>query len=760
MTRIRSGRILVTTLVLFGLTACASYREFEHGKALVEQGRVEEGIALVGQASAKDPGNSEYRLYYERTRDRYAEQLLYEADKARLLGRLADAASGYNRVLSFDDGNARAKAGLEAVAADEAHRRDVEKAAQLFDAGETEKALAMARAVLAEDGGHRAARELVRQIEEQQMRTRAEPQLKESFHKPVTIEFKDASLKSIFEVLSKTSGINFIFDRDVRPDIKATVFLRDTSIEDAVNFLLVTNQLEKRVLNENTLLIYPNLPNKAKDYQDLVVKSFYLGNADTKQTLNLIKTMIKTRDVYVDERLNLLVMRDTPAAIHLAEKLIAAQDLAIPEVILELEVLEVSRSKLEELGARYPSQLAYSLEGSAGTPGQFSLTEWLNEPRSNLVQINVTDPAFVVNLRRQDANTNYLATPRVRVVNRETAKIHIGERLPVITTTSTANVGVSESVQYIDTGLKLEVQPNVYLDDEVALKVNLEVSNIVKEIRSLNGTLTYQLGTRNANTVLRVANGETQVLAGLISDTDRRTADKVPGLADMPVLGRLFTNNNDTRDKTEIVLLITPYVVRNVERPGPAALEFASGTEGNFGAAPLQLSSGEAAMQSSPPTNVATATQGSNGNSLTVETEVAPSVDRPSVPQPVPLQAQPSPAGTNVAATSSALLLSAPLQVQAGREFAVAISVAPGAPRSLKLGVSYDSTLLEVLGANEPAEGFLNVQVNGTATLRFRARQDARGVATVSIIDIASAEAGGDVSNVTAPAPVQINVTQ
>ena len=425
MTGITVRQILLA-LILCTLTACASYREFEHGKALVEQGRVEEGITLVGRASAKDPGNSEYRLYYERTRDRYAEQLLFEADKARLLGRLADAASGYNRVLSFDENNARAKAGLQAVAADESHRRDVEKAAQLLEAGKTDEALAMAKAVLAEDGGNRGAQELVRTIEEQQMRNRAEPQLKESFHKPVTIEFKDAPLKSIFEVLSKTSGINFIFDRDVRPDIRATVYLKDTSIEDAVNFLLVTNQLAKRVLNDNTLLIYPNLPNKAKDYQDLVVKSFYLGNADSKQTLNLIKTMVKTRDVYIDERLNLLVMRDTPAAIHLAEKLIAAQDLAIPEVILELEVLEVSRSKLEELGARYPSQLAYSLEGSAGTPGQFSLSEWLNEPRSNLVQINVTDPAFVVNLRRQDGNTNYLATPRVRVVNRETAKIHIG----------------------------------------------------------------------------------------------------------------------------------------------------------------------------------------------------------------------------------------------------------------------------------------------------------------------------------------------
>jgi general secretion pathway protein D len=299
----------------------------------------------------------------------------------------------------------------------------------------------------------------------------------------------------------------------------------------------------------------------------------------------------------------------------------------------------------------------------------------------------------------------------------------------------------------------------VYLDNEVALKVNLEVSNIVQEVRSLNGTLTYQLGTRNTSTVLRVANGETQVLAGLISDTDRRTADKVPGLSDMPLLGRLFTNNNDNRIKTEIVLLITPYVVRNVERPGPAALEFASGTDGNLAAAPLRLRSGEASIQSSPATNVAVAATASNVQALDVETDVAPSASRPSLPEPVPLESEQTPPRTNVAAAST-LLLSAPLQVQAGREFTVAISVPPSASRNLELGVSYDSTLLEALDADDPAEGYLDVLVAGATTLRFRALEGGSGTATVSIVNIAPVEVDEDVSGLIAPAPAQINVTQ
>src|SRR5687767_10038942 len=145
-------------------------------------------------------------------------------------------------------------------------------------------------------------------------------------------------------------------------------------------------------------------------------------------------------------------------------------------------------------------------------------------------------------LRQQDASTNVLANPRIRVKNKEKARIHIGDRVPVITTTAAATGGfVSESVSYLDVGLKLEVEPLVHLEDEVGIKVALEVSNIAREVRGVgSSTLVYQIGTRNATTVLRLRDGETQVLAGLINDDDRRTANRVPGIGDWPVIGRLF----------------------------------------------------------------------------------------------------------------------------------------------------------------------------------------------------------------------------
>jgi general secretion pathway protein D len=199
----------------------------------------------------------------------------------------------------------------------------------------------------------------------------------------------------------------------------------------------------------------------------------------------------------------------------------------------------------------------------------------------HLTSGNILISPVILNLRSEMGDANLLANPRIRVKNKEKARVHIGDRVPVITTTSTANVGVSESVSYLDVGLRLEVEPVVSLDEEVAMRVGLEVSSIVREVTSKSGTLTYQIGTRSAATNLRLRDGETQVLAGLISDEDRRSSQRVPGLGDLPLIGRLFSNERKDGVKTEVILLITPRIVRNLARPGATAMEFSSGTEGS-----------------------------------------------------------------------------------------------------------------------------------------------------------------------------------
>ena len=324
-----------------------------------------------------------------------------------------------------------------------------------------------------------------------------------------------------------------------------------------------------------------------------MVKSFYLGNADAKSSMIMLKTLLKMRDIHVDDRLNLLVIRDTPEAIRLAEKIIAAQDLAEPEVMLDVEVLEVKRGRLLDLGVQYPSQFSLlNLPPSTTT----SLVDGIvtnTTPSAPVLTIDslrhiarsdiAISPTPAVNFRKDNSDVNILANPRIRVKNREKAKIHIGDKVPVITSNTTATGVVSESVSYLDVGLKLDVEPSVLMREDVQIKVGLEVSNIVREIRSNSGTLTYQIGTRNAGTTLRLKDGETQVLAGLISDEDRSSSNRIPGLGDIPLLGRLFSNQRDERSKTEIVLLITPRILRSDASRLPVLTEFRGGTENAIG---------------------------------------------------------------------------------------------------------------------------------------------------------------------------------
>ena len=592
-------RALLLACALALLGGCASESRLPEARQAISEGRIEEGLALLKKAADAEPADQRARLDYVRERDRILGQMLADADNARIAGLAIVAEASYRRALGIEPGNARAQAGLELLRREVGYGALLLKAEAALQANDLDGASALLRRVFAEDPAHRNARALERRVEEKRVRdSMAPPTLSSAAaRKTISLEFRDVALRSVLEVITRTAGVNFVLDKDIRPDARATIFVRDSSVAEVIEMLLVTNQLAKKVLNETTLLVYPNTPQKQKDYQDLVVKSFYLSNADPKQTLNMIRAIVKTRDVFVDEKLGLLVMRDTPEAVRLAERLIAAQDLAESEVVLAVEVLEVARTKLLDLGLRWPDQVAYSLvggapagaaAGTAGTPGQLSLNEWLNRS-SELVRLNVTNPFFVINLRQQDGETTLLANPRIRVKNREKAKVHIGDRVPVITSTGSSTGFVAQSVSYLDVGLKLEVEPQIYLDDEVGIKVALEVSNIVREVTAGSATsgetLTYQIGTRNATTVLRLRDGETQALAGLITDSDRRTTDRVPGLGDFPVLGRLFSSQRKDSGRSEIVLLVTPRIVRSIMRPEARVTEFHSGTESTMGAA-------------------------------------------------------------------------------------------------------------------------------------------------------------------------------
>ena len=587
-------RLVLAALLLAG---CAGQQANREGLALMAEGRAEEGLARLEAATREAPRNLAYRTDLMRSREQTVNRLLAAANSERAEGRADAARATYARILAIDPGNSRATLGLEALDMDQRHDAAIAEAEGLLQKGDVGAARATLKPVLLENPKNGKALLLERQIAERESKQRvAEPALGAQFTKPVTLQFRDANLKMVFEALSRTSGINVLLDKDVKPDLKASIFVRDVSVGDTIDLILLQNQLEKKIISENTVFIYPSTPAKLKDYQDLKVRSFHLTNADPKQMLTMIKTLLKTKDIFIHEKTNSIVMRDTPDAIRLAEKLVADQDVAEPEVMLEVEVLEVGTTRLSELGITWPSSFSLATPESVTTLGQLR----------DLVSKDLLASPLSATLRLQleDSDTNLLASPRIRVRNREKAKIMIGSRVPVITNAvtpvQTGTPVITGSVQYLDVGLKLEVEPDIHLDGEVVIKVNLDVSSIIKAVSnaefasdgSTSGTLAYEVGTRNAATVLRLRDGETQVLAGLINDEDRKTAAKVPGLGQIPVLGRLFSSHKKDGTKTEIVLAITPRIVGSARLHDAAEVEYWSGTESAlrsslFGVKPL-----------------------------------------------------------------------------------------------------------------------------------------------------------------------------
>jgi len=627
------------------LSACASSPfEFKSPAVTPNVNNADELLALETQL-AKDPKNLVLRAHLARQKELLVRKFLDEAVLALQGNNFSEADRLLDQALKINPASPGAIEGKREVEMSKRHLAMLHDAQELNSKGDTDQAEAKLKAILLEQPQYTEAKGLMRQINKQKDKGVIPATLKANISKPITLEFRETSLKTIFEMIARSSNVNFIFDKEVKGDTKATIFVRNTKIEEAIKVILVTNQLAQKVLSDNTILIYPNTLQKNKEYQELVVRNFYLANTDIKQMVSVIKTIVKTSDIVYDEKLNMLTMRDTPDAIALAEKLIAAQDMAEPEVMLELEVLEVSRNRLQEIGVRLPEKVSFSALDAAGEAGALTIDEWRGI-NSSRIRASVTDPSIILNLRRLDTDTNLLANPRIRVKNREKAKVHIGERVPVITTTSTANVGVSENVTYLDVGLKLDIEPNVFLEDEVSMKVGLEVSNILETIVRSSGTQTYRLGTRNTSTTLRLKDGETQVLAGLIQDDERKTVNKVPGIASLPIIGKLFSNNDTTNTKTEIVLLITPRVIRNINQPDAEIAEFASGTADAIGSAPLQVKSlgniKGANSQVSPtaPVNIErnkpnAANAPATNNALIKSPQVAPLEKQPNIIKPV-----------------------------------------------------------------------------------------------------------------------------
>lgn len=726
--------LAITLLIGSTLAGCASTRYY-HAQWQVTHGQAPEGIAQLKSLSEQHQ-STRYRLAYIQARDNEVNRLLAAADMAQRSGKENDALARFQDVLQVQPSESRAQAGIAAIGAAQRNRDLLARARSAQDAGNPGMALTLVNAILAQSPDQSDALALKNQLEqERNPGFLDEPALSSALNKPVSLEFRNASLGAVLDVLSQASGLNFILDKDLKVETPVTIFARNTSIKDALALVARTAGVEKKVLNENTFLIYPATDEKNRQYQELVVRNFYLGSADPKKMQDMVRTLLGPKSLYVDEEHKILTVRDTPDMLDAIEHLIEGHDQTDPEVILDAEILEISSDRLLNLGIDYPGHASASILNSGGTAGgPFKLNE-LKHLDSNNFEFTFPDPLAVLNLQKTDGSADILAHPRIRVKNREKAKVVIGDKVPVITTTTNQNSGsVQDSVSYLDVGVTLDVRPEVHVNQDVSVDLSMEVSNIVKEVTSSTGLLTYQIGTRNATTVLRLHDGETQALAGLIRNEKRNTASRIPLLGDIPLIGKLFSNETNNATKTEIVLLLTPHIVRPYRLPDARDVAFASGTGSTVTTTPLRLTAGgeysstRSALATQPVTPTAIP-----ANLVTVApvTPVAgnpsPAVPAPTTPAETPTQAHlpettvvpaiVSPAAQPVARDtvyrqSTAPMIAnpdlrldlvAPTQVSAGKEFTVTLLLQGKAYNNLALRLALGdphATLLRVTPIN------------------------------------------------------------
>jgi len=381
---------------------------------------------------------------------------------------------------------------------------------------------------------------------------------------PESLTFRDANSRDVFTALGKIGSVNVIFDPQfsARP---VSIDLKNPSFEEALQAVSTATRNFYRVTAQRTVTVIPDTAAKRQEYEEEIVRPFFLSNADLKETMDLLRVVIDARRVAPVTATNAIMIKDTPERVAAAGKIIAAIDKARPEVIIDVELLEVDRTRLKEFGL----QLASPGDPPTGIDGVVSinrnpltLADLGNLSQSDILLTNL--PSLYYRLLKQDTNTRALANPQLRTSEGIPAQARFGERVPVPVTifSPIATGGVNQqpitSFNYENIGVNIDITPRTHHDDHVTLALKISVSNI-------SGTGFGDLptfGNREISTVIRLKDGETNLLAGLIRDDERRTLRGIPGLSDLPIIGPMFAHTQRESRETDIVLTLTPHVIR------------------------------------------------------------------------------------------------------------------------------------------------------------------------------------------------------
>ena len=543
--------LFVVVLAAVTMSACSGYKSFRRAQVAEVTGDWDQAVLEYLELVASDPANLRYRGGLLRAKIQASHQHFERAKEYREAGQYEQAMIELQQSVQLDPTNQYALSELNKI-------REIVQAQR---SGESVESLA--------------------EMKQRKSGALAQPPvLNPRSPEPINVDFPEpASVKQIYQALGKAFGINVLFDPKLR-DQEISIQLSEVTARDALEILMRTAGHFYKVLDEHSIIVVADTPQNRRNYEDLIIQTFFLSNGDVREVMTMLRSLVDSRKIASNEQLNAIILRDTADKVKVAERIIQANDKSKAEVVVDVELLQLNTTKLQELGLSLTAnQIGVELDtGGEEVPLRFNDIQYL-DGNSWLVTL----PNFLFDFVKNSTDAQTLAKPQLRISEGERARLHIGDRVPIpVTSFNSANTVGSNivpitSFQYQDVGIRIEIEPRVHHNEEISLQITVEVSNVAGEVGDQP-----IIGTRTIETTIRLKDGETNFLAGLIRSDETNSESGVPGLSEIPLLGRLFSRKSSQNQRTDIMLTLTPHIIRRANITEEDLTPIWVGTESNI----------------------------------------------------------------------------------------------------------------------------------------------------------------------------------
>jgi general secretion pathway protein D len=543
--------LFVILAVILAVPAVAESPESDYkaGDKAEHKDLYDEAFLAYKKAHDAKPTDPKYSAAYLRMRFYAAAEHIKKGDHLRDDGKLQESLAEYRMATQIDPSN------FEALG-------EIRRATEIIQREEQAKELAKKNAVLPTT------------LEKEAASAAGPVALDIKWDTPISLHLSSTTVDVVYKTIAKIAGINVLIDPDYKPQ-KINFELQDVNLRQAMEMIAMQSKTFWRPLSANTIMVAADTGSKRKELEQNVMKTFYLRNAaspaDLQQAAGTLKAILDINRIQVTPELRSLTLRGTPDQMVLAQKLLTDIDKPKAEVIVDVVVMEVSKSRLRTIGTNPPTSATVTLApgGSSTTTvtgsGGGSLT--LNSFTSlNAGDFQVSIPGISFSLLESDSDTKVLEKPEIRVLDSEKASLKIGDRVPIATGSFQSGFGgsVNTQFQYLDVGVNIDITPYVHAGNEVTLKMSLEISTVTG-VQNIGGFNQPTIGQRRIEHEARLADGEVNLIAGLINDNESNSLSGYPWITKVPILKYLFGQETKQRTQSEVVFAIIPHIVRGNE---------------------------------------------------------------------------------------------------------------------------------------------------------------------------------------------------